>query len=75
MTLCYMYIEYFISVFLSFYSFTHINTESPEADPENRMEPFTSEASGLVDEVNTKISIIQLPNALHASSHLTFTIL
>ena len=38
MTLCYMYIKYFISVFLSFCSFTHINTESPEADPENKIE-------------------------------------
>lgn len=55
MTLCYMYIEYFISVFLSFCYFTHINAESPEADPENKIERLLRGASGLVDEVNTKI--------------------
>lgn len=55
MTLCYMYIEYFISVFPSFCSFTHINTESPEADPENKIDRLLQGTSGLVDEVNTKI--------------------
>lgn len=55
MILCYMYVEYFINVFLSFCSFTHINTESPEADSENKIERLLQGASGLVNEVNTKI--------------------